>query len=58
MYSYVLGSTLGGFGGSTVALGNCRIGSVVVVMSGDMEDGGIEGRVVVHMRVVPRTFFL
>ena len=58
MYSYVLSSTLGGFDDSTVALDSCRISSVVVVMSGDMEDGGIEGRVVVRMRVVPRTFLL
>ena len=55
MYSYLLGSTLGGFDDSTVALDSCRIGSVVVVMSGDMEDGGIEGMVVVRMMVVPRT---
>ena len=58
VYSYLLGSTLGGFDDSTVAFDNCRIGSVVVVMSGDMEDGGIEGRVVVRMRAVPRTFLL
>ena len=58
MYSYLLGSTLGSSDDSTVALDSCRIGLVVVVMSGDMEDGGIEGRVVVRMRVVLRTLLL
>ena len=58
MNSCLLGSTLDSCTDSTVALDSCHSGSVTGALSGDMTDSGMEDKVVVCMRVVPRTTLL